>query len=847
VIKFTFLGIVLFLLIYSIFFIPNAKSWDKVGTTISCSSCSDCSNALINSTLGDTIALNKTITGVVGTCINFQNRSGVIFDCTNYSYYIQGNGTGAVYGINITSVNNNTIRNCNISQFSSGVFISSSKNNTLINITSNSNLDSGIYLSSSNNTIIKNVTLISNVYGLRNSNSQGNNISNSVFQENVASDSFFELNSPTYCSNNFTNVTGSGNHPIVYYNLPAIIQNDTFSEIILCNASSSSLSNLTVQGSNIFGNNGIYSYYTNNTNFSKINSSYNYYGEYVQNSYNLNFTDIATSKNVYGLYFTFFNDSFLTDAIANNNSVAGLTLLNSSNNTFVNITTNYNAVYGIFLKDSPNNTFFATNTSNNSYGIYMRNSSYVSFSHGFSGSNSVGGLYLFNIVYDVMTNMTLMNNLYGVGVEGIISYNVVKDSFIQFSGLAGIAINASGTTPQYNYFYNNYFNDTLAFYNPLNYVDPALLTGFNWSSLQNYFNTTLTAKENIIHGAYSGGNYWATPNGTGFSQNPLNCTDTGNGICNVPYTLDAINFDYLPLMCHESWSCGDWGRCNDEVQKRTCTDANLCQTYVFKPADSQHCQSQLVAPPKGGGGGASFSSTIKDIASNKPVEIIINNSNMDLNSLILNVKKEVTNSSMVITKLNETTELKMGLPIGKLYQAFEIEPGFNNSDIINATLNFRINKIWLKENNITFHYKGSNFWLIQNDIVGNIKLYRNPDGNHSWVPLITSFSSEDNQSYHFYSYSPGFSTFAIFFNKYDCLPNSARCADNQVQLCLGNSTWLVTETCSDVCRSGKCESFFFKSSQFYIVLGTVAAGIIAIIIIILTYKKGKNKNKQRRR
>jgi hypothetical protein len=42
-----------------------------------------------------------------------------------------------------------------------------------------------------------------------------------------------------------------------------------------------------------------------------------------------------------------------------------------------------------------------------------------------------------------------------------------------------------------------------------------------------------------------GGNYWAAPNATGFSQI---CTDADrDGICDLPYMLADGNIDFLPL------------------------------------------------------------------------------------------------------------------------------------------------------------------------------------------------------------------------------------------------------------------------------------------------------------
>lgn len=82
-----------------------------------------------------------------------------------------------------------------------------------------------------------------------------------------------------------------------------------------------------------------------------------------------------------------------------------------------------------------------------------------------------------------------------------------------------------------NNIYNNYFNNTINF----RFIN----TGINT------WNTTRISATNIIAGPYIGGNFWANPSGTGFSQT---CTDTDrDGICDSPYVLDASNIDYLPL------------------------------------------------------------------------------------------------------------------------------------------------------------------------------------------------------------------------------------------------------------------------------------------------------------
>jgi len=64
----------------------------------------------------------------------------------------------------------------------------------------------------------------------------------------------------------------------------------------------------------------------------------------------------------------------------------------------------------------------------------------------------------------------------------------------------------------------------------------------------NLFNSTVNTYVNGPNSwnITSRGNYWAYPNGTGFSER---CTDRGDGICDEQYNItnDGFNIDYLPL------------------------------------------------------------------------------------------------------------------------------------------------------------------------------------------------------------------------------------------------------------------------------------------------------------
>ncbi len=344
----------------------------------------------------------------------------------------------------------------------------------------------------------------------------------------------------------------------------------------------------------------------------------------------------------------------------------------------------------------------------------------------------------------------------------------------------------------------------------------------------------------------------STPVGTFVSSSPAITKDyVYMGMGDIVYQLNATDLG-LQNVCFESWSCSAWSDCSGGIQTRSCSDANACGTTASKPTETQTCSTgghlapQPQPQPSGGGGGSvTIYRPIVNVSSAAPVQITINSTKMDLTGITLSLKKSVENASMNITKVDQTEFLLFGLPIGKLYQLFQIEPtGIVSSDILNATLDFRINKTFLAENNITFHHRDNRYWLVQNDIVGNIAVYRMPTGSNGWMQLATNYTGEDNESYLFKAYTPGFSTFAIFFNKYDCLPNSARCSEDEVQLCLGNATWLVTDHCADTCDNGKCTVSFYKSGQFKFLIGTILTGIFAIVLIRVIHNRRKKIKKE---
>lgn len=647
--------------------------------TYTCNSCNSCSAYLTNATTvsGDTIQLSTPISGISGTCIQIANKQNITFDCQNN--YLIGTGDSSYAGIQMGNTDNTKLNNCNLSSFGTyGLQVMSGNNNTLTNITSK-NSSFGIAIRGFNITL-KNIVSDSNLYGLDfaalnssldRGNFSGNSftgiqiigpnnlLTNIISKENGYDDIESSGFDKSYCNNLLINITGSGSRPIGYYNYSVSLQNQTFSELILCNADGSTLNNITIHGSNSIKNNMLKVDLTNNSIFSNINSSGNSNGISESSSNNNQFSNLTLNNNggygfvissdssanisdsqikenvVYDLFATCNNNYFsnligsgnrpigyyntpnlnlanqafselilcgVNNSIINNITLAGsdtlqnnalfimksqnvtLSNINSSgnhegiyvyydtdNNNFgdlrlVNITANNN-LYG-FLLTFPNpadllpNSFNNLIANGNNYsGIYAQGVCSSTFSNITANNNLNGinfqqedinnslnilnatnnlqsGIVLLADYNNTITDASLTGNLYGISLQGDSNGNLMRDSYMQ-GNTVGIRFDDSGYYLAHdNSFYNNYFN------NSANYIYDN--SYFLMTSLTNLFNTTLISGTNILGDPNLGGNYWATPNGTGFSQT---CADANlDGICDSAYNLsDEVNYDFLPL------------------------------------------------------------------------------------------------------------------------------------------------------------------------------------------------------------------------------------------------------------------------------------------------------------
>ncbi|UCE15369.1 MAG: right-handed parallel beta-helix repeat-containing protein [Candidatus Bathyarchaeota archaeon] len=239
----------------------------------------------------------------------------IIIDGAGYT--VQGTGSGT--GIDLSDRSNVTLKNVEVTNFTTGILLFYSSNNTLAGNTVSSNNEYGIHLFfSSNNVLTGNTVSSNNEYGIlliRSSNNvlTGNNASNN--QYNFGVDGWF--------FSDFNNYVDTSN---------------------------------TVDGKPIYYLIGVAdAVYDAETNAGTI---------YLINSNNITIKDLTLTKNYFGALFFNTTNSKIENITASNNYI-GIFLFYSSNNTITGNTASSNGFRGISLYSSSNNVFFHNNLISN--------------------------------------------------------------------------------------------------------------------------------------------------------------------------------------------------------------------------------------------------------------------------------------------------------------------------------------------------------------------------------------------------------------------------------------------------------------------------------------------------
>ena len=234
-----------------------------------------------------------------------------------------------------------------------------------------------------------------------------------------------------------------------------------------------------------------------------------------------------------GIYLFGCSGCIITNNDLSDNEI-GVSLSSSNNNTISGNRANSNKFHGIQLVTSEWNTLLNNNVNSNTRGINFITSN----KNTISGNNALN-----NSVYGMWISQSNDNNISG---------NTVNECGNGETGSGGIHLDSSSRniifgnivafTDGYGFFecpgchnnlvYNNYVNND---------------RNANINTRDTTWNVAKISGRNIVGGQYIGGNFWANPEGTGFSQK---ATDADrDGIADSSYIDDSGYIsDKLPLV-----------------------------------------------------------------------------------------------------------------------------------------------------------------------------------------------------------------------------------------------------------------------------------------------------------
>ncbi|MBI4141115.1 S8 family serine peptidase [Candidatus Woesearchaeota archaeon] len=173
----------------------NVSSFTTYRTAVGC--------GLIN----ESVTLVKNVNTVLASCFDF-NQSNILFNCAGYNITSNPFGVQAfnISVVNSAQLNNITIQNCNIMNFSIGINVSSAVNISLFN-NNITNVSDGIWLNNSRENLLQNNTINATTgIALYLSNTSGSLFTNNTFNSTIAVFATTGSN-----NNNFTNTVLFGN------------------------------------------------------------------------------------------------------------------------------------------------------------------------------------------------------------------------------------------------------------------------------------------------------------------------------------------------------------------------------------------------------------------------------------------------------------------------------------------------------------------------------------------------------------------------------------------------------------------------------------------------------------
>lgn len=222
----------------------------------------------------------------------------------------------------------------------------------------------------------------------------------------------------------------------------------------------------------------------------------------------------------------------LRENTARGNDGVGISVGNSFGARLIDNTVTNNDGSGIDVSERTGHTLLRNTVKRNGGGGILFEVGGGTVQNNTVRNNEGRGIVITNLGFSVVSNNVINgNDDDGIELSGPTRENELRANVISANGGAGINFNGGG--PSNNTIVNNYVYDD----EPISYPNLD----------ENMWNVSQTAGMNILDGSVIGGNYYGSPDTTGYSQT---CDDTDNDeICDNPNDFDVNddNTDFLPL------------------------------------------------------------------------------------------------------------------------------------------------------------------------------------------------------------------------------------------------------------------------------------------------------------
>ncbi|MDR7665611.1 NosD domain-containing protein [Methanosarcina sp. Z-7115] len=137
------------------------------------------------------------------------------------------------------------------------------------------------------------------------------------------------------------------------------------------------------------------------------------------------------------------------------------------------------------------------------------------------------GILLNNSESNTISNNIITLNKKGIRLESSDS-NTMEDNIVAYNYGQGISLEESSRNIVFNNYFKNAENVEEKVVNP-----------------ENIWQSPLVTRQNIVRGPYIAGNFWADPEGKGYSET---CADeNSNGVCDSSYNITGGGTDKSPL------------------------------------------------------------------------------------------------------------------------------------------------------------------------------------------------------------------------------------------------------------------------------------------------------------